>query len=80
MTDDHDDQAVSPGEMIESIAAAAYQRVMEPVDLGLAITEAILEETLGLDCDDPHVTLLAAQIIGAMLEAGWRLPGGTEPQ
>lgn len=67
-----------PSEFIEATARAAYARGRHPVDVAQAILEVVTEETLHLDCHDPHVTLLARRIIGAMLDLGWSAPPGPE--
>lgn len=40
-----------------------------------AVIEVIAEEYLGLPCQDARAALLARRIVGAMLDAGWTMPG-----
>lgn len=69
-----------PGQLIEATTAAAIARGIHPIDITEAITEIIIEETLGLPDHDPRAVLLARRLIGTILDAGWTMPGqGDEP-
>jgi hypothetical protein len=70
---------MTSSELIETVATAAYRRGEHPLTVGLAVAEIVIEETLGVPCGDPGVSLLARRVTGALLDAGWQMPSRTEP-
>lgn len=69
---------MTPGQVIEQLAEHAYECGIDPLKFAAAVVEVVTEDCLGLACRDPRTVLLGRRIIGAMLEAGWQPPGGTE--
>jgi hypothetical protein len=66
---------MSPGQMIEQLAATAYADGVDPLRFTTAVLEVIVEECFELDCHDPKTRLLARKIIAALLDCGWAMPG-----
>jgi hypothetical protein len=69
---------MTPGQAVEQLAASAYERGVSPVAFTAAVIEVAAEETLGLDCHDPRVRILARRIVACILEAGWTSPAARQ--
>ena len=69
---------MTPGQVIEQLAAAAYRNNIDPIRFTAAVVEIQVEEIFDLQCRDPRAVLLSRKIIACLLEVGWTMPGGTE--
>lgn len=70
---------MTPGEVIEQLAARAYEAGVDPVRFTTAVIEVITEEVFGLECHDPRTALLARRIVACLLEMGWTMPDAGQP-
>ncbi len=60
---------------VEALAADAYRRGADPLQLAEVFIRLLTREATGLDPDDPASVRLARRILGVLLEAGWTMPG-----
>jgi hypothetical protein len=61
---------------VEALAADAYRHGADPLQLAEVFIVLLAREATGLEPDDPASARLARRILGVLLEAGWKMPGG----
>ena len=68
------------GEMIERLTMAAYENGASSIAVAETVIAAFIAEQFGRDAGDRETRVIARQLAGILLEAGWRPPDtGTEP-